>query len=55
MRHTVELMLCSAIGGYCLWRCIAVMPGVFDELQALLAAAFGRVRDIEATIDEAAE
>jgi hypothetical protein len=55
VRHTLELLICSAIGGYCLWRCIAVMPGVFDEAQALLAAAFGRVRDIEAAIDEATE
>jgi hypothetical protein len=53
MRNTLELLLCSAIGGYCLWRCIAVMPGVMDELQAVLAAAFGRVRDINAAIDEA--
>jgi hypothetical protein len=55
MRHTIELLICSAIGGYCLMRCIAVMPGVLDEAQALLAAAFGRVRDIEAAIDEATE
>jgi hypothetical protein len=51
----LELLICSAVGVYCLMRCIAVMPGVFDELQALLAAAFGRVRDIEAAIDEATE
>lgn len=55
VKHTVELLLCSAIGGYCVWRCIAVMPGVLDEAQTLLAAAFGRVRDIEAAIDEATE
>jgi len=55
VRHAIELLLCSAIGGYCLWRCIAVMPGVFDEVQALLAAAFGRVRDIEAAIEDATE
>ena len=55
MRHTLELLICSAIGGYCLWRCISVMPGVLDELQALLAAACGRVRDIEAAIEDAAE
>ena len=36
-------------------RCIAVMPGVFDEAQALLAAAFGRARDIEAAIEDAAD
>jgi hypothetical protein len=55
VRHTIELLLCSAIGGYCLWRCVAVMPGVFDELQAVLAAILGRARDINAAIDEAAE
>jgi hypothetical protein len=55
VRHTVELLLCSAIGGYCLWRCIAVMPGVFDELQALFGAMLGRARDIEAAIEDAAE
>jgi len=53
VRHTVELLLCSAIGGYCLWRCIAVMPGVFDELQALFGAMLGRAQDIEAAIEEA--
>jgi hypothetical protein len=51
----LELLICSTIGGYCLMRCVAVMPGVFDELQALLAAAFGRVRDIEAAIEDATE
>jgi len=55
VRHTLELLLCSAIGGYCLWRCIAVMPGVFDELQALFGAMLGRAQDIEAAIDEATE
>ena len=55
VRHTLELLLCSAIGGYCLWRCVAVMPGVLDELQALFGAMLGRARDIEAAIDEATE
>jgi hypothetical protein len=55
VRHTIELLLCSAIGGYCLMRCIAVMPGVMDELQVLFGAMIGRARDIEAAIDEAAE
>jgi hypothetical protein len=53
VRHTIELLLCSAIGGYCLWRCIAVMPGVLDEAQALFGAMLGRARDIEAAIEEA--
>jgi hypothetical protein len=55
MRNTIELLLCSAIGGYCLWRSIAVMPGVLDEAQALFGAMLGRARDIEAAIDEATE
>jgi hypothetical protein len=53
VRHTLELLLCSAIGGYCLWRCVAVMPGVMDELQVLFGAMLGRARDIEAAIEEA--
>jgi len=55
VRNTLELLICSAIGGYCVWRCIAVMPGVMDELGALFGAMLGRARDIEAAIDEAAE
>jgi len=53
VRHTLELLIFSAIGGYCLWRCVAVMPGVFDELHALFGAMLGRARDIEAAIEEA--
>jgi hypothetical protein len=53
MRHTVELLLCSAIGGYCLMRVWQVMPAAYDEVVAVISAAFGRVRDIEAAIEEA--
>jgi len=53
MRHLIEFMICSAIGGYCLLRCIAVMPGVMDEVQALFGAMLGRYRDIEAAIEDA--
>ena len=55
MRHTLELLICSAVGGYCLWRIWAVMPAAYDEVMAVIAAAFGRVRDIEAAIEDAAE
>jgi hypothetical protein len=55
MRHTLELLICSAIGGYCLLRVWQVMPDAYDEVMAVIAAAFGRARDIEAAIDEAAE
>jgi hypothetical protein len=53
MRKTFELLLCGSIGTYCVWRCIAVMPGVMDELQVLFGAMLGRARDIEAAIEEA--
>ena len=55
MRNTLELLLCSAIGGYCLMRVWQVMPDAYDEAMAVISAAFGRVRDIEAAIDEAAD
>ena len=55
MRHTLELLICSAIGGYCLCRIWAVMPAAYDEVMAVIAAAFGRVREIEAAIEDAAE
>jgi hypothetical protein len=55
VRHTVELLLCSAIVGYCLMRVWQVMPGAYEEVMAVISAAFGRVRDIEAAIDEATE
>ena len=53
VRHTVELLICSAIGGYCLMRVWQVMPDAYDEVMAVIAAAFGRVRDIETAIEEA--
>jgi hypothetical protein len=55
MRHTLELLICSAIGGYCLMRVWQVMPGAYDEVMAVVAAGLGRVRDIDAAIEDAAE
>ena len=55
MRHTVELLICSAIGGYCLMRVWQVMPDAYEEVMAVISAAFGRVRDIDAAIEDAAE
>ena len=53
MRHTLELLIVSAIGGYCLVRIYELMPGVIAEAQAILAAGLGRVRAIEDAIDAA--
>jgi len=47
VRHTLELLLCSTIGAYCLWRCYAVMPLAIAEAHALVAAYLGRAREIE--------
>jgi FlaG/FlaF family flagellin (archaellin) len=55
IKHILELLICSAIGGYCAMRVWQLMPSAYDELMAVTAAAFGRVRDIEAAIDEATE
>jgi len=32
-----------------------VMPGAYDEVMAVVAAGFGRAKDIEAAIEDAAE
>lgn len=53
MRHTLELLIVSAIGGYCLVRIYELMPGVCAEVQSILAAGLGRVRAIEDAIDAA--
>jgi hypothetical protein len=55
VRHTIELLLCGTIGAYCVWRCYSVLPLAIAEAHALVAAYLGRVQDIEAAIDEAAE
>jgi len=47
VRHTLELLLCSTIGAYCLWRCYAVLPLALAEAHALVAAYLGRAREIE--------
>ena len=53
MRNTLELLIVSAIGGYCLVRMYELMPLVIAEAQALLAAGLGRVRAIEEAMDAA--
>lgn len=52
MRHTLELLICSAVGCYCVTRCWAVMPMALAEVQSLLVAIVGRQRVIDAVIKE---
>lgn len=51
MRHTIELLLCSTIGAYCVWRCYSVFPLAIAEAHALVAAMLGRVRKLEQIVD----
>ena len=55
VRHTVELLLCSTIGAYCVWRCYAVLPLALAEAHALVAAYLGRVRELESLVEPDAE
>ena len=38
MRHTIELLICSAVGCYCVTRCWAVMPLALAERRGTAAA-----------------
>ena len=51
MRHTLELLLCSTIGMYCLVRCASLVPAAIAEAQAVMAAAFDRQRRIEDVLE----
>ena len=52
VRHTLELLICSAVGCYCVTRCWAVMPMAIAEVQSLFFAIVGRQRVIDAVIEE---
>jgi hypothetical protein len=52
VRHTLELLICGAVGCYCVTRCWAVMPMALAEVQVLFAAMFSRQRVIDAVIEE---
>jgi len=52
VRHTLELLICGAVGCYCVTRCWAVMPLALAEVQSLLFAIVGRQRVIDAVIEE---
>jgi len=55
VRHTLELLLCSTIGAYCVWRCYAVLPLAIAEAHALAAAYLGRVRELDALVEPDAD
>ena len=55
VRHTLELLLCSTIGAYCVWRCYSVLPLAIAEAHALAAAYLGRVRELDALVEPDAD
>ena len=55
MRNTLELLLCSTIGAYCVWRCYSVLPLAIAEAHALVAAMLGRVRELDAIVEPDAD
>jgi hypothetical protein len=55
MRNLIELLLCSTIGAYCVWRCYAVFPLAIAEAHALVVAYLGRWRELEAIVEPDAE
>ena len=52
MKHLIELLLCSTIGTYCLWRAASVLPRALAEAHAVVRMAVVRLRVIDA-IEEA--
>jgi len=52
VRHTLELLICSCIGCYCLSRCWALLPLAIAELQTVVMAIRERQRVIDAAVEE---
>jgi hypothetical protein len=48
VKHLVELLLCSTIGTYCLWRAASVLPRAMAEAHAVVRQAVERRREIDA-------
>jgi hypothetical protein len=48
MKHLLELLICSAIGSYCLVRAASVLPRAIAEYHAVVRMAIDRRREIDA-------
>lgn len=51
MRHTIEFLLCGTISAFCFWRCYSVLPRVFAEARAIVAASIERTKQIADLIE----
>lgn len=47
MKHLLELLICSTIGSYCLWRAASVLPRALAEARSVVRMAVERRREIE--------
>jgi hypothetical protein len=47
MKHILELLICSTIGSYCLWRAASVLPRALAEAHAMVRMATERRRMID--------
>jgi hypothetical protein len=48
VKHLLELLICSTIGSYCLWRAASVLPRALAEAHAVVRMATERRREIDA-------
>jgi hypothetical protein len=48
MKHLIELLICSTIGTYCLWRAASVLPRALAEAHAVVRMAAERRREMDA-------
>ena len=51
LKHLTELLICSTIGSYCLWRAASVLPRALAEAHAVVRQAVERRREIDAIED----
>ena len=52
MKHLIELLVCSTIGTYCLWRAASVLPRALAEAHAVVRMATERRREIDELQEE---
>jgi len=48
LKHLVELLVCSTIASYCLWRAASVLPRALAEAHAVVRMATEGRREIDA-------
>jgi hypothetical protein len=47
VKHLLELLICTTIGTYCLWRAASLLPRALAEAHAVVRMATERRREIE--------